>query len=114
MVAANPNFAKVLAVKRRFARCYAPLRLRPTPKTIAPHLGRVSAVALRRSVVQLLDGHDLELLGNVAANIMADVIMALCPSRDVAEIDRTIDELAAALKAGCRAQLERDKRETFQ
>jgi len=42
------------------------------------------------------------------------VILTLCPSRGLAEIDKTTDEFAAALKQGCRAQLERDKRETFQ
>jgi hypothetical protein len=62
----------------------------------------------------LLDGHEFSLVANVAANIMTGVVLTLCPSRDLADIDRTIDELAAALKAGCRAQLERYMRETLQ
>jgi len=69
---------------------------------------------LHEHIDRLLHGHDLELVATVTANVMASVILALCPNRDVAEIDRTIDELAAALKAGCRARLERDRRETFQ
>jgi len=69
---------------------------------------------LYEHVDRLLDGHEIALVANVTSNIMANVIMSLCPSRDLAEIDRTIDELADALKAGCRAQLERDRRETFQ
>jgi len=69
---------------------------------------------LDERIDRLLDGHDLDLVATVTANVMSKVVLCLCPSRDLAEIDRTIAELVDALKAGCRAQLERDRRETFQ
>lgn len=68
---------------------------------------------LLEHVERLLDGQDVQLVAAVVTNIMARVVLTLEPSRDVAAIDALIDDLATTLKAGCRAQLERDKREHF-
>ena len=55
-----------------------------------------------------LTGQDAQVIASVVSSLMVRVILTLTLTRDLAE--STVDELATALKAGCRAQLERDKK----
>jgi hypothetical protein len=72
----------------------------PTHRRILEHVERILA------------GHDNSLVGSIAANIMINVILA--DGQDVAEMDKFIDGLAAALREGVRAQLARTRAESMQ
>jgi len=66
-----------------------------------------------KHVERILNGHDSDLVGSIAASILLNVILADVPSHDVTAINRYIDDIAA-FKAAAREQLERDKWEGFQ
>lgn len=65
-------------------------------------------------VERLLDGHEIGLVTTVALTILTRAIITIVQSRDLTTIDALIDDIAVSLKAGCRAQMERDRKEGFQ
>jgi hypothetical protein len=69
----------------------------PAPRRVLEHVNR------------LLEGHDVSLVGTVAANVMLGVVMSEVPDGDLDKIDAFIDELADALRTGARNQLARDR-----
>jgi len=58
-------------------------------------------------VERLLDGHDAGLVATIALTILTHAIIDMSKSRNLAEIDATIDGVAASLKDGARALIER-------
>jgi hypothetical protein len=69
-----------------------------------PHKRRVL-----EHVQRLVEGHDISLVGTIAANLMLDVIMFEVPEHDVEAADAFVDQLAAALKRSYRDCLARDR-----
>jgi hypothetical protein len=55
-------------------------------------------------VRRLLDGHDIELVGTISANLLLEVLLIDC--RGIAEIDVALDDLLAQLKKLARERLE--------
>jgi hypothetical protein len=68
---------------------------------------------LLERVNRLLEGHDIDLIGTVAVNVMVDVILTEVTDGDLAKVDALVDDMAAALKTACRLCINRD-RETMQ
>jgi len=84
-----------------------PLTIRPIEDVPAPQR------RLLEHVERILHGHDAGLVATIALTILTRAIIALVPSRDLAEIDAAIDEFAVSLKAEARVQMERDSKKGF-
>lgn len=57
------------------------------------------------TVMAQLEGKPLDIAGTVGVNVLIHVIMSECESWE--EVDSFIDQLADAMREGCRAQVRR-------
>ena len=85
-----------------------PFPLRPIEEVPA-HKRRVL-----EHVERLLEGHDLALVATIVVTILTRIVLRLSRSDDPTDIDAVVDDLTVSLKAACRAQLERDRRDGMQ
>jgi len=67
---------------------------------------------LYEHIDRMLDGHDIGLVLTVVVNILAKIILFYLRD-DLDAIDPMIDDIAKAMKAGCRNEVNRDRSETL-